>query len=128
MINANELRTHIRDAADEYNLPLTLAQADTLANHLAIHANRGPARTVRLTDVQMAALVGLASGETAAETGRRICRAEHTVKTHRRTLFAALGARSAGHAVAIAMELGLITPRQLGMAGSRLVVSGGDER
>lgn len=112
MITTVELREHVLTAAEKYDLPLTVKQADTLANHLTIHANRGPARTVHLTDVQMAALVGLASGETAAETGRRICRTENTVKTHRRTLFAALGARSAGQAVAIAMELGLIVCRK----------------
>jgi DNA-binding CsgD family transcriptional regulator len=112
MITTVDLREHVLTAAEKYDLPLTVKQADTLANHLTIHANRGPAPTVKLTDVQMAALVGIASGETAAETARRICRTEHTVKTHRRTLFAALGARSAGQAVAIAMELGLIVCRK----------------
>jgi hypothetical protein len=70
MITTVELREHVLTAAEKYDLPLTVKQADTLANHLTIHANRGAARTVKLTDVQMAALVGLASGETAAETGR----------------------------------------------------------
>ena len=112
MISTSDLREHVLTAAEIYDLPLTVKQADTLAQHLTIHANRGPARTVQLTDVQMAALVGIASGESAAETARRIGRTENTVKTHRRTLFAALGARSSGQAVAIAMELGLIVCRK----------------
>ncbi|MEV5957241.1 hypothetical protein AB0M11_26330 [Streptomyces sp. NPDC051987] len=118
MISANTLRRQVITAAEKHDLPLSIRQAEALANYLAVHVNRGPAPTVRLTDVQYAALVGLASGEDAAETGRRICRSENTIKTHRRTLYRALGARSGAHAVAIAIDLGLLRTarRQLGGA------------
>ncbi|MGY5048243.1 LuxR C-terminal-related transcriptional regulator [Streptomyces sp. 900105755] len=108
MISVNTLRRHVITAAEKHDLPLSIRQAEALANYLAVHANRGPAQTVRLTDVQFAALIGLASGEEAKETGRRLCRSEDTIKTHRRTLYKALGARSGAHAVAIAHELGLL--------------------
>lgn len=108
MINVENLREHVLTAAEKYDFPLSIRQAETLTNHLAIYANRGQSSTVRLTDAQYTALVGLASGEDAAETGRRIGRTENTIKTHRRTLYAALGARSGAHAVAIAINLGLL--------------------
>ncbi|MEW2420491.1 hypothetical protein AB0911_08095 [Streptomyces nigra] len=108
MITVENLRKHVLTAAEKYGFPLSIRQAETLTNHLAVHANRGPASTIRLTDAQFAALVGLASGEDAKETGRRIGRTENTIKTHRRTLYAALGARSGPHAVAIAIDLGLL--------------------
>lgn len=112
MITVDDLRGHVLTAAEKYDLPLTIRQAGTLANHLAVHANRALAddQSVQLTDVQFAALVGLASGEDARATGRRIGRSEYTIKTHRRTLYAALGARTGAQAVAIAIGLGLITP------------------
>jgi DNA-binding NarL/FixJ family response regulator len=108
VITIDSLREHVLTAAEKYDFPLSVRQAETLTNHLAVHANRGPSHTVRLTDAQFAVLVGLASGEEAKETGQRIGRTENTIKTHRRTLYKALGARSGAHAVAIASDLGLL--------------------
>lgn len=109
MIPVDTLREHILTAAEKYDLPLTVKQAGRLASHLAVPANRGIGlHKVQLTDVEFAALVGLASGEDAPTTARRICRSENTVKTHRRTLYRKLGARTGPQAVAIAIGLGLI--------------------
>lgn len=108
MIAIDNLREHILTAAEKYDFPLSTRQAATLANHLALHVNRGTADTPRLTDVQFGALVGLASGEDARTTARRLGRTENTIKTHRRTLYAALGARSGAQAVVIAIDLGLL--------------------
>jgi DNA-binding CsgD family transcriptional regulator len=108
MITVHNLREHILTAAEKYDLPLSIRQTDTLTNHLAVHANRTGAPGVHLTDAQFAALIGLASGEEAAETGRRIGRSENTVKTHRRTLYAKLGAKSGAHAVLLAIGHGLL--------------------
>lgn len=112
MITVPDMREHVLTAAEKYDLPLSIKQADTLSNHLAIHANRGNACKARLTDCQLTVLVGLASGESAYETGRRIGRTENTVKTHRRTLYKALGARSGAHAVTIAIATGLLRAPQ----------------
>ncbi|MFF0143609.1 LuxR C-terminal-related transcriptional regulator [Streptomyces sp. NPDC005227] len=120
MIAIKNLREHILTAAEKYDFPLSLRQAETLSNHLAVHVNRGTATAgaPRLTDVQFGALVGLASGEDAATTGRRLGRSENTIKTHRRTLYAALGAHSGAQAVAIAIDLGLLhTAKQQPVGG-----------
>ncbi|MYR46754.1 helix-turn-helix transcriptional regulator [Streptomyces sp. SID5910] len=108
MITVTDLREHVLTAAEKYDLPLSVKQADTLTNHLAIYANRGQSRQVHLTDAEFGALVGLASGEDAKETGRRICRTEHTIKSHRRALYKKLGAKSGPHAVLLAIGLGLL--------------------
>jgi DNA-binding NarL/FixJ family response regulator len=112
MITVTDMREHVLTAAEKYDLPLSIKQADVLSNHLAVYASQGTARKARLTDCQLATLVGLASGESAKETGRRIGRTENTVKTHRRRLYKALGARSGAHAVAIAIATGLLRAPQ----------------
>lgn len=61
--------------------------------------------TPRLVDV----LQALAAGETLGETAARLRLSEDTVKTHRRRLYARLGARTGAHAVAIASGRGLLT-------------------
>lgn len=108
MITVTDMREHVLTAAEKYDLPLSIRQADTLSNHLAVYANQGDAHKARLTDCQLAVLVGLASGESAGETGRRIGRTENTIKTHRRILYKKLGARSGAHAVTIAISTGLL--------------------
>ncbi|MGW2550638.1 LuxR C-terminal-related transcriptional regulator [Streptomyces sp. NPDC001635] len=112
MIDLKRLRAHVLDAAEEYDLPLSVRQAETLTNYLAVHATRIPGSKITLTDVQHAVLVGLASGETASETAHRVGRSLFTVKSHRSTLYAALGARSAAHAVSIAITSGLLLTPQ----------------
>ncbi|MFF5842172.1 helix-turn-helix domain-containing protein [Streptomyces massasporeus] len=113
MINLQNLREQVLTAAEKYDLPLSVRQADILSNHLVLHANRGNGRPARLTNAQCIALVGLASGESAKETGRRIGRSEDTIKTHRLALYRALGARSGPHAVTIAIASGLLNASQL---------------
>lgn len=108
MITVTTLRRHIVAAADELNLPLTLRQVDQLTNRVALSSARGKAPNLHLSNQQYAVLVGLASGEEAQETGRRIGRSVDTVKSHRRRLYSALGAENGAHAVAIAMNLGLL--------------------
>ncbi|MEU8537102.1 helix-turn-helix transcriptional regulator [Streptomyces parvulus] len=112
MISTTDLRKHILTAADRLDLPLTVLQAGALANFAALEivtgGDLGTRDAIHLTDCEHAALAGLAAGESAEETGRRLCRSEHTIKTHRRTLYAALGAKSGPHAVAIALGLGLL--------------------
>lgn len=76
---------------------------------------------VRLTQQQVAALIGAARGEGSQATGRRLGLARDTVKTHRQNAFRSLGAHSAAQAVAIAMAAGLIHPGQVPIPG------GGDE-
>lgn len=115
MITVLALRQHIVAAADELNLPLTLRQVDQLTNRVALRSARGPAPELQLTNQQYAVLVGLASGEEAEETGRRIGRTLDTIKSHRRHLYKALGAENGPHAVAIAMDMGLL--RRGGGAG-----------
>ncbi|MGV9282170.1 response regulator transcription factor [Streptomyces sp. NPDC003730] len=119
MITTDDMREHILTAAEKYDLPLSVRQATTLSNHLAVHANRGTSK-VHLTDAQFAALVGLASGEDAQTTAHRLGRTENTIKTHRRKLYAKLGAKSGAHAVLIAVSLGLLHAPKLQR------VSGGD--
>ncbi|MFI0268615.1 response regulator transcription factor [Streptomyces luteogriseus] len=113
MINVQNLRDQVLTAAERYDLPLSVRQADILSNHLVLHANRGNASAARLTNAQFTALVGIASGESAKETGRRIGRSEGTIKTHRVALYRALGARSGAHAVTIAIASGLLNASQL---------------
>ncbi|MGW5175847.1 response regulator transcription factor [Streptomyces sp. NPDC004082] len=108
MINVDHLRDHILTAAEKYDFPLSIRQAETLTNHLALHVNRGPAAAPHLSDALFGALLGLASGEDAKATGRRLGRSENTIKTHRRKLYALLGARSGAQAVLIAIERGLL--------------------
>lgn len=108
MISTIELRRHILTAADELNLPLTLRQVDQLTTRVAARAARGKHPQLDLPQQRFAVLVGLANGEEAIETGRRLGLSLNTVKTHRRRLFKMLGAENGAHAVAIATRLGIL--------------------
>ena len=108
MINARTLRQHVITAADRLDLPLTMHQAGALANWIAASTTRGHHPDIALTGQQHAVLVGLASGEDAQATADRIGRSLDTVKTHRRLLYTALGAKTGAQAVAVAMNLGLL--------------------
>lgn len=125
MITVLDLRRHILTAADALHLPLTLRQVDQLANRIAASAARGTTPTLHITQQQHAILVGLACGEEVEETGRRLALSTDTVKSHRRRLYKALGARNGPHAVTIALSAGLLrtapqaagADRDLGQAG-----------
>ncbi|MFH9823069.1 LuxR C-terminal-related transcriptional regulator [Streptomyces bobili] len=108
MITVLTLRRHIVAVADELNLPLTLRQVDQLTNRVALRSARGKASTLHLTNQMYAVLVGLASGEEVEQTANRIGRSVDTVKSHRRRLYKALEAENGPHAVAIAMNAGLL--------------------
>ena len=57
-------------------------------------------------------LEGAALGETTAETAAFLYLGSETVKTHRAVAFRLLQARNVTHAVAIALELGLLDLEQ----------------
>lgn len=67
-----------------------------------------PEPTDRLAERDRQILLGLAAGETAAETGARIGLAPKTVADYRQRLYGELGARNAPHAVALAICTGVI--------------------
>lgn len=69
--------------------------------------------TVRLTNQQLAVMLGLAHGETVRKTASRLVLGEDTVKTHRRHAYQRLGVNDGAHAVALCMALGLITREQV---------------
>ncbi|MFB6787638.1 hypothetical protein ACFCWT_13275 [Streptomyces olivaceus] len=109
MITAATLREHILTAADELCLPLTVRHANQLANHLAHQATLPAPEPGHLTPTQHEALIALAAGEEIEETSRRLCMPADTVKSRRRSLYKALGAKNGAHAVAIAISLGILT-------------------
>jgi two-component system nitrate/nitrite response regulator NarL len=61
-----------------------------------------------LTQRQMEILLLLAEGKTLPEMAAELYLSEHTVKSHRKTLFAALGAKNAAGAVACAYQRGIL--------------------
>lgn len=61
-----------------------------------------------LTERELEVLVGLADGETAKESARRLFLAPITVKGYRKSLIAKLAARNGPHAVKIGIHRGLI--------------------
>lgn len=63
---------------------------------------------VHLSRAQTAVLGGLADGSSAREIADALGVSENTVKTHLRKLFAALGAASRSHAVALAWQHNLL--------------------
>lgn len=118
MISSINLRRYIFAAAEELNLPITTAQANRLADRVALRAARGLTPRVYLSSQSYSVLVGLASGEEVQVTAARMERSVDTVKAHRRRLYKALGAENGPHAVAIAMGLGLLrTAEQEAAAG-----------
>ncbi|MFJ2178945.1 LuxR C-terminal-related transcriptional regulator [Streptomyces sp. NPDC087851] len=64
------------------------------------------ARRCPLTDGQMSVLIGTARGETVSETARRLDLKYHNIRSRQRAIRDKLGARSAAHAVAIAVSHG----------------------
>lgn len=107
-----ELQAHV----DESELPLTPREVDGLAR-AAMRALTAPDVVVppvvtEVTPMRREVLYGIAIGETAKQSARRLCVAEGTVKTHRRLLFKQLGVVSSGEAVAVGIGLGLIIARR----------------
>lgn len=61
-----------------------------------------------LTEREAEILEGVAEGETAVQTGKRLYLSSETVKGYRKRVIAKLGARNAPHAVAVAIRRGLL--------------------
>lgn len=114
MITVLALRQYILNAADELDLPLTVPQAEQLADRVAVRLSRGETPQTVLSNQLQAVLVGLASGENAETTARWMCLSPETVKTHRGRLYKALGAQTGAQAVAIATALGLLHTERIG--------------
>lgn len=70
-------------------------------------ARTGYVRALPLTPRQLEVLALAAAGETAADIARRLWVSVDTIKTHRKNIISALGARNIVHAVAIAYQRGL---------------------
>lgn len=63
-----------------------------------------------LTAWQVRILRTVADGLSAQEAGQELFLSVNTIRTHRRRIYQALGARNAAHAVAIGYRLGLLKP------------------
>ncbi|MFD7860942.1 response regulator transcription factor [Streptomyces sp. NPDC059783] len=109
---ATAIRTQLLAVAEERDLPITTADVAAITNAVLVTAFGVSAQTapVTLTNQQTGVLVGMALGETAPDTARRMCVSLYTVRTHRRLLYKRLGARTGAQAVAIAISLGLLRP------------------
>ena len=68
-----------------------------------------------LTERETEILEGVAEGETAVQTGRRLYLSSETVQGYRKRVIAKLGARNAPHAVAVAIRRGLLPLSPSGM-------------
>ncbi|MFG3140796.1 response regulator transcription factor [Streptomyces sp. NPDC048211] len=119
-----DIRTRLLVVAEERDLPITTADVHALAVAAAEAATASVtlsvpgAGSVRLRNQQTRVLIGMALGESVEQIARRMCLRPDTVRSHRQTLYRALGVRTGPHAVAVGMSLGLIRP------GTRLPLPG----
>lgn len=113
------VRRIVRDAlvehADTRELQLTMADVEGLSRAavgaIVTREITVPASTLLVTPMMREVLYGIAIGETAKDTGRRLHVTENTVKTHRSKLFRRLQVKTSGQAVARGIALGIITTR-----------------
>ncbi|MFD6620046.1 response regulator transcription factor [Streptomyces albidoflavus] len=114
----DRLHSYLLDGAAELDLPLTVPAVADLAQYVARRrSDEAPASPqMTIPPQQRSVLIGLARGETLQETAHRMVLSQNTVKTHRAWLYRTLGARTGAQAVAIAIELRLISPT---VAGAR---------
>ncbi|MFG2589089.1 response regulator transcription factor [Streptomyces sp. NPDC048438] len=106
------IRTQLLAIAEERDLPITTADIAALteaALGAALTVPR-PDASVQLTGQQLGVLIGLARGDFAQDTARRMCLTESTVKTHLRHLYRRLGVTTGAQAVAVAMSYGFLHP------------------
>lgn len=104
----DRLRHVVIAAADRLALPITMAQAEALADE--IDKNFVPPATAPvLTAGQMSVLLGIARGETVAETALRLYLSPDTVKSQRRHLYRRLGVGSPAATLARARAFGLLS-------------------
>ncbi|MGW1813317.1 response regulator transcription factor [Streptomyces sp. NPDC002125] len=106
------IRTQLLAVAEERDLAITTTDVAALAEAAltAVLSTPRPASPVQLTNQQLGVLIGLARGDAERDTARRMCISPFTVKSHRQSLYKALGVTSAGAAVATAMSYGLLRP------------------
>ncbi|MEU8704167.1 helix-turn-helix transcriptional regulator [Streptomyces sp. NPDC048565] len=106
------IRTQLLAVAEERDLPIATADAAALTEAAlgAALAIPLPDAPVQLTNQQLGVLIGLARGDFAQETARRMCLTPSTVKTHLRHLYRRLGVRTGAQAVAVAMSYGFLHP------------------
>ncbi|MEU0397977.1 helix-turn-helix transcriptional regulator [Streptomyces sp. NPDC006208] len=114
------VREALIEHADGRDLQLTIADVDGLSR-AAVGAITTrdivvPPSTLYVTPMQRECLLGIALGETAKETGRRLHVTENTIKTHRQKLFARIKVKTSGQAVTKGLALGIISLRS-GQAG-----------
>jgi DNA-binding CsgD family transcriptional regulator len=76
-----------------------------------------------LTERETEILEGVAEGETAVQTGKRLYLSSETVKGYRKRVIAKLGARNAPHAVAVAIRRGLLPATQKSPIGAPIPVA-----
>lgn len=122
------VRTVLLEQADKRDLALTSRNVDDLADDIvssmAACKVTVPTMAGPVTYMQREVLHGIALGETTGETAQRLCLSEHTVKSHKRHLYARLGVDTGGEAVAIGIGLGLIRVDKQSAAAGQLVVDG----
>ncbi|MET8475384.1 LuxR C-terminal-related transcriptional regulator [Streptomyces sp. NPDC006422] len=109
-MNADRLTKHLNTGATALGIHLPPNHAQRLARYVVTHTAPPPppAGPVKLTQQQFEILYGIAHGESMVEASRRLGLSTHTVKTHRRRLYARLGAKNAAHAIGIGFRLGLL--------------------
>lgn len=90
------------------HLPVDVAAAWAAMVNARLELVRVPEPAVKLAPREMQVLAAIAQGCDAQETARRLGVTVHTARGYRKTLYAALGARSGGHAVALGFRYGLL--------------------
>lgn len=85
---------------------------------LELRPRHRPRRDLSPRELEVLAL--LAAGNTRETAAAELCLAPSTIQGHVARILAALGARNAAHAVAIAHRSGLFEPRRQMSVGSRL--------
>ncbi|MEU2874449.1 LuxR C-terminal-related transcriptional regulator [Streptomyces olivoreticuli] len=105
----------MRKASEERQLLLSFRDVNLLARAGAMALSRTDYKKpmVHLTEQQLEILIAIANGESVPMTARRLRVSPNTIRTHRRMAYHQLGVHNAGHAVAVAMAVGLITPAHL---------------
>jgi DNA-binding NarL/FixJ family response regulator len=93
------VRTVLLEQADKRDLPLTAKNvndlADDIVSSMAACKVTVPTMAGPITYMQREVLHGIALGETTGQTAQRLTLSEHTVKSHKRHLYARLGVDTA---------------------------------
>lgn len=111
---ARTLRTHIAATANRLGIRHTpqVRLVDYAYRHGHLTAPEAdpyePLKPLTWRDEQT--LQAIARGLSVAQAASEIHRSPHTVDTHRKALYARLGARTGAHAVALGWQLGLLGP------------------